>query len=83
MMDIIRAYIHYVNSIVKKYPRAVHKYVHSLHEGAKKEGPKNAGLAGISGVMRRRDTAAALPPVFRSLFGYGGCLTMGLAPVRF
>ncbi len=39
-MDIIRAYIHYVNSIVKKYPRAVHKYLHSLHEGAKKEGPK-------------------------------------------
>ena len=40
-MDIIRAYIHYVNSIVKKYPRAVHKYLHSLHEGAKKEGPKS------------------------------------------
>lgn len=39
-MDIIRAYIHYVNSMVKKYPRAVHKYLHSLHEGAKKEGPK-------------------------------------------
>ena len=35
-MDIIHAYIHYVNSIVKKYPHAVHKYLHCLHVRAKK-----------------------------------------------
>lgn len=35
-MDIIHAYIHYVNSIVKKYPHAVHKYLHCLRVRAKK-----------------------------------------------
>lgn len=40
-MDIIRAYIHYVNSIVKKYPHAVHKYLHCLRVRAKKKGPKS------------------------------------------
>lgn len=37
-MDIIHAYIHYVNSIVKKYPHAVHKYLHCLRVRAKKKG---------------------------------------------
>ncbi len=43
-MDIIHAYIHYVNSKVKKYPHAVHKYLHCLRVRAKKEGPKSLPL---------------------------------------